>query len=663
MSQYKKLLRSIHNVQRQHPSNSEYYDLFNDVWATYIEDSPKGMFCEHIRTNGYPLSRDLATKSGYISRPKIERNFIEHVDSGDNIVLVGCEGSGKSTFCHYSLGKLYFEERTYDHRSFLYVDASAYPDVSREQLADRLFDSVFFGLKIDLARRNLQEHFEKEIHELSKLSAANKIVYNLDTARKYCMLCFATLACEESDIIYYVVLDNMDSLSSKVVETIFSEIKTLVDSSKKSAADILESYGSPRPSSIEIPIRFIIPTRTPTYSHIISASLGLFPIERRKEIFVEDDLKDNISVWKIVSDYLFVQNSDKLKIALKRHNITIPIPKTSATYQPDDLFGFYQDLVDWLQSKQPQSDKVIKMFCGRSIRRYKMYGLKVIGHIAIARSFVFIKHGIFSEHSDVISRYVMDAVFDFFQPIGIMSNSNIYSQFHLNPFRVISDDSIRERNPLLGVVAVSYMNNHFKEICSSELFAYRVDGSAIYQHLTKMRYDDAAISEAFLRFWTSGLLRPFRNSKHIVEELGTFPPVYEYYIIDKVALEIYFDLINATNIDRSISFMNAAERYAYGLDYTQYFYDIIYSCFVNLCFIREASLAETKLISKLDQFQAEPPQRSYTASFTRRLIRHWGGVIKEQRDHKRDSQLEEMYTTCQNLLAEVQEISSNLSGS
>jgi len=660
MSQYKNLLRSIHNVQRQHPSSSEYYDLFNDVWATYIEESPKGMFCEHVRTNGYPLSSEITTNSGYISRPEIERKFVEHVEAGNNIVLVGCEGSGKSTCCHYSLGKLIYEEKTYRNRSFLYVDASAF---NLDGLTGRLFDSIFDNLKRDLSRRSLQIEFEQEIYELSKLSAANKITFNLDTAYRYCMLYFAYAVCQDLGIIYYVVLDNMDSLSSKIVEAIFSEIKTLVDTSKRVAADVIDAYGSTQQSSVAIPLRFIIPTRTPTYSHVISASLGLFPIDSPKEIYVEDDLRNNVSVWRFVEDYLFGRNSEKLNSALKKHSITINIPKTSATYQPDDLYGFFQDLIDWLQNNQTQSDKIIKAFCGRSIRRYKMYGLKVLGHIAISRSFVFVKLNIFNEHNDIISRHVTDAVFDFSQPIGVESNSNIYSQFHLNPFRVISDDGIRERNPLLGVAAISYMSDNFKEISSNELYAYRVDGQAIYQHLADMRYDDAAISEAFLRFWTSGLLRPFRNSGHIVEALGVLPQIYKYYIIDKVALDIYYELINATtNIDRSISFMNAAERHAYGLDYTQYFYDVIYSCFVNLCFIREALLAEIKLNLKLDQLKIQPTPKSYTLRFTRRLLRHWGGVIKEQRDYKRDSQLDEIFTTCQHLLSEIQEISGKLHG-
>lgn len=154
---YRDLFRKLHNIRElTHPSRSNVYDQFKDLWVEFMDDCVRGMFCSYVNKNGYPLSSEIINSSPYFRRPSNEKHLINSIKEEKNIFIIGCEGSGKSTLCHYAIGHL--AKHCLNSIHVFYLNANNFPDdESDKTLSDCFFNELSTLVYQYLTKKGLEE--------------------------------------------------------------------------------------------------------------------------------------------------------------------------------------------------------------------------------------------------------------------------------------------------------------------------------------------------------------------------------------------------------------------------------------------------------------------------------------------------------------------------
>ena len=649
----------LHRWRRRHPSFSEVYDSFgDDIWMTFKNDLFKGMFCDHVRKNRYPIPQEIINKSPYMRRSKKENDLLKQIKNKKNIILVGCEGSGKSTTCHYVFGHLLNKQQC---TRVIYMDASDYPEF--DDFGRLFYRDLVREINYLLHRENKEDKFRSLTDKISKTSIGFKNLLNIDNDEGYVTTFFTLLSYIIPDQHVYLFIDNMDSLSRKTSEGLTSTVSKMLKDVEILHGDISQQSNFIKKKPC-IGISFIITLRTPTFSDLTSHSKGLFPFSGGVEIDLEDDLRDRVDVWSLVERYLFVEKKAQTEQKLLEHGeFTIPLDFRSS-YTVVDLASFFRAQIGWLREHFPSSNKIIKNFCGRSIRRYKMYGLKTLGHLAVCRL-----HVLETKKSERISRnlrnsILLDALYDFRQPIGSRSGRN-YGEFHLNPFGVIEDRQLRKKNPLIGIQSLWLIYKTYEKQTKKFTYAHKYDAESLVDRLKLIGYQNEAIRQVFRAFWLSGLLRPCRTSEVLVEGNDEADCVHKECIIDPVALNTYYRLIfvdDEKKIEESIFFINNATRYNYAVDYHSSEHLPIYNCYTNLIFLYDIFMQERNLKNKISGVTLTEPVESYFFHVRIRLIRHWKMLINSRQINrsKLNNETAEMLAKALDLMSYIEQLATGV---
>jgi hypothetical protein len=253
---------------------------------------------------------------------------------------------------------------------------------------------------------------------------------------------------------------------------------------------------------------------------------------------------------------------------------------------------YFSDVLDWLSKSESTFNRIIKMFCGRSIRRAKLYSLKILGSPVLARLAIMERLKLVSitrHDKSYLSRRLTEAMF-WFPPNGRDS-------FPMNPFRVIDDELEFRQNPLLGIVALMYLRDNRNDMAGSKVFfASTISVDGLINYLITLRFSVEAIKYFISNARDSGLLRPVPSSKVLIEDQRlSHRTIFEKYVIDDSGLSNIFNLLSATDVETSMVFFNCATRARYGLGGPRRIDNWLVEAFTSLIFLRDFLLREQQL--------------------------------------------------------------------
>jgi AAA domain len=370
----------------------------------------------YVTQNGYPIPKRLLKESSYINRPGLEKTVDEALSSGQNLYLIGCEGSGKTTLLHYVISERYNNESF-----FAYVDVSdigSGTTIFADTVFDKIRNSLFLGFS-----QELRDDFRAWIQEFEGDPFARDLV-NTSSTKRFVEAIMVFLNSRASLGRVYFVIDNIDSLKSKVVEEFFASLHML----EETVASAFHSLNAPNNDRV----RFIVCCRTQSIDIVTSASHGLFTRSAISTIDMDDRFIE-MDVLSLTRAFLLKDKDYIFKHSHKKTPIRAWTNFGSISWESFEDYS--EDVFDWLAHSSDEVHRIVTRFCGRSIRRAKLFLVKALASPVIARLVFFEKHKIYNITRDApeyLSRRMLEALFDF-------STSPAFRLpgYPLNPFKVL----------------------------------------------------------------------------------------------------------------------------------------------------------------------------------------------------------------------------------
>lgn len=528
-------------------------------------ESFHGLFHDYVRENGYPLPEQIIHSSAYQPRKQIEDTLRKSIMAGQNAIILGCEGSGKTTLIHRVAGSVARDTT----RPFLYIDASDIDIRSRADFIDTIYDKLTNAIAKNVSK-DTEAAFEAWLDQ-HRQGIFSKTILDTSTPKRLAETFIAYIRTANDDL-NYIILDNIDSLSLSAAKEFFSALN-LVDETVRSIAKVLSVRDHQN-------VRYIISCRTPTYEHVSGLSYGLFIHFEHKLIVVDDDFVENTDIIHLLENFVTKEKSHLFSM-MRTSVISVNLGGG------DQILTFEQYVnivLEWLKSSGAIFNKTIKMFCGRSIRRAKLFGIKVLASPIIARLALFERYKVVNlvrEDRSYLERRLQEAIFDFSRSQGLR-----LAGFPMNPFRVVNDLDDFRANPLIGLIGIEYLVQNEDELARPDIvFAKTIDVQTLLNYLRKVGYSDIAIKDFFSSCRDCGLLRPIPSSDVLLKDNVDHREVRALYVLDDRARDSYHQLIFAQNARISMLFYNSALRARYGIAADRHLDNITYECFTTLIFL------------------------------------------------------------------------------
>jgi len=650
------IISEIESVKPNHPASKFVERVFDDVLVSYKHGAYHSIYHDYVRLNGYPLPKEIAENKFYLPRKNIEADFRKQVKSNKNILVLGCEGSGKTTLIHRVLGT------SEDSKRFLYVDTSdlevpVSEDFFLSALVSRLVETV-----TQVCDEKERANFESWIKNVHGGDSLKKAQFSNERPEHIFQNYIFWLNVIQNKQLYFV-LDNIDSLSVDAGRSVFSYLNQLNTSLDKKTA-IMGLHGRP-------PLLYIVSCRTTTYEHIASISIGMFLNSEPELIMAEDEIRERISVPRLMERFLVNENEERFNLVRNKTQY-IPIFHSNSTMQIS--FAEYICIISqWLLQWENEVNAVIKPFCGRSIRRMKIYGLRAYASPLIAMlAYLEAKNviGITRNDPKYLKRRLLESLFDF-RVVGKIDNS-ISVGFPVNIFRVIVEDDEFRRNPLLGVTAISLLSDNWEQFAAQDVqFAKCMHAEPFVNTLVLIGYTEGGIRDLMMTFSLAGILRPVPSSGIFWKGEGDSRDVYGSYIVDDRAVATYFSLICCDEIERSVQYFNAAVRLRYGCGSYALIDNHKYECLLNLVFISDIIKRE-KQLAKMNR-NSGVLIKSFSSRIRGRLIPFWkkrilfaahdymdrqsgGGGVIESLNKRLHSENEKLFKNVSNEIATLESV-------
>jgi hypothetical protein len=567
-------LLSISDASREFDARAFVHDVLKYELDSVKQASIFSLLHTHVVENGYPIPASQISESSYINRPKLEESVNSALNAGRNLYLIGCEGGGKTTLLHYVIS-VNFQK----YHSFF-----GYTDISDAGLGIGNFSDVFFekirnSLFLSITPTHMND-FDTWIKQFSENSFAKELI-NTSTTKNFVesLLIFIST---RSDVSHsYIIIDNVDSLRANVVEDFFALLHRL----ESTVSNAFRRTNLRRHS----PLRFIVCCRTQSLNIITSASFGLFSKSPFDTINMDERFTTSTDILDLTKQFLRREYDYISRLDRPSRPSKIRAGVSFGSVGWDSFQDYCEDVFNWLALSRKDVNETVSKFCGRSIRRSKLFLVKTLGSPIIARLVFFEKNKVFNvtrSEPEYLRRRMLEAVFDF----------TIYSGYPLNPFRVLTDGRSFRDNPFIGVVALLFMAENLEELRSDDVnYAQAIDARRIVKYLRTMKYENSAIVQCFQSFVACGLLRPINGLTSIITDDHVDGNVTESYILDQYALTAYVDLILFKKWIHSLTFYNMSLRARYNVRADRHLDNMAYEIFTFLVFLldlleREAAL-------------------------------------------------------------------------
>lgn len=538
---------------------------------------------EYVTRNGYPVPIDRLSLSAYINRTGLESALHDNLLASRNLYLIGCEGSGKTTLLHYVISKHYVGYKSL----FAYVDVS---DIGIEisSFADTFFDKIRNALFLGLSDA-LKAEFKVWIQTFESDPFARDLVNTSNTKRFVeAMMIFLNSRSAAEGV--HLIIDNIDSLKTKVVEEFFAALQML-EGAVASAFHTLKIDNNDR-------VRFVVCSRTQSIDVVRSASHGLFTRSPFSIIDMDERFTAETDILNLTRLFL-TKEKDYIFKGSRSRKSPINAPTDFGNVGWESFDDYSEDVFDWLSRSRDEVNSIVAKFCGRSIRRSKLFLLKMLASPIIARLAFFEKHKVFNitrSDPEYLSRRMREAIFDFSTAAQLQMLG-----YPLNPFGVLRDDRNFRNNPLIGVVSLLYLHENLDIVRLSDVhFAQAIGARPLVDYLQAMGYDNDAIVECFRSIVLSGLLRAINGAKLILEEESEQNKVVDGYILDHYALRAYIDLLLFKKWSPSLTFYNMALRARYRIRGDHHLDNLAYEAYTFLVFLFDLLEREQKLERQIE---------------------------------------------------------------
>ena len=200
-------LRKLHVLNDSFEASDFVANVLREEIQQLRQMSYHGIFHSYIKSRGYPLPLDVISSSSYLKRPKIEQRLRVAINSGKNVILIGCEGSGKTTLVHYVVGTMP-ENRL---GTILYVDTSDIEGTNESDVEVILAKKIANAIN-RLSHSRTGESFADWAERCQKDIFLQSII-DLRSATGLAEAFIVYLRTQDTEHISYVILDNLDSLS------------------------------------------------------------------------------------------------------------------------------------------------------------------------------------------------------------------------------------------------------------------------------------------------------------------------------------------------------------------------------------------------------------------------------------------------------------------
>ena len=575
------LLQRIERFQSLRIVRSVTEKIFDDELQKLVNHSYHSDLHRYVKLHGYPIPDSYLTNSSYISREKLEDQISKLIKNFRNIIVLGCEGSGKTTLIHRAVGSPAIDLEC------LYIDTSDLEIESSKSFIDTIHHKFIHSISATFKDEDIQS-FEEWASGNAKTNAIHRLLASIDKPLGFIENFLSWLSIERKKH-FYVILDNIDSISIEAAKYLFAFLNQL-----HSAIDSRRQRFSEESSPCPNLMRYIVCCRTTTFQYINAVSHGLFINSPHELVLAEDDLKENLSVTELLRKFIKNENND-LYNQFRNQTIRIDVGRNIT----EELsFSQYVDLVcNWLNRSPHTFDDTVKWFCGRSIRRMKLFGLKILSSPIVARLAIHEQRksvDFTRTETHYLTRRLYEALFDF--SLNGKIGKAISFGFPMNPFRIVEDIDIFRKNPLIGVFAIDLLYSDFSKYQVEDVkFAKSIDAKNYLSDLMNISYSKEGILDLFTKLYLSGVIRPIRNSTVLEKGSSDFRDIHQFYIIDDNALKHYHKLIFCEDVYVSIQFYNAAVRARYDCGYNRLFDSFLYECFLSLIFLRDVVKRESQL--------------------------------------------------------------------
>ena len=629
------LFKRVHEQPSTHHASSAgaVFSHFAQEWNNFILSARSGMFDGYPSLKDYPISTRDLTSSGYIQRQIFEERFRAALSEKADIIVLGHEGSGKTTLVHYVLGHLAYSVPISNLIS-IYVDTRSL-NLPNTFLTSQLFTELYTQLvRVRLDKHNtLGETIGGELRAWleSKPLLAPLLLVEPQLNQLAAMIAF--LSKSRPDQITYFAIDNADSLNPEALRTLIQYIEAL----RAAATRFLRIAEK---DSVQCTLRFILPCRTATWLYITNAAIGHIPFRQPQTVILDQKIH---SVWELTKTFIRAgaPAGDAYKEYAKTLALTISL-RPGATYTwSQTVEDVLVEVIEWIQERCPTAEKIIASFGGHSLRRQKMYALKVLGHAAVVRSWARTNLGESGRHPkelrafgasythEDITEIVKEALFDAMQPFG---DGMVATEILLNPFGAVTERELRLRNPYVGINLLRLIKDKWDVLHTTAVLSDQIAIGPIVTELEAIGYEQTAICQCIESFCMSGVLRPIKSHDYILTGKRELQNVVPQYTVDKEALDLYYRLVFRTGKDspdsvaskeNSILFMNACTRANYGVGYATRFGSPVYTAYVNLTFLKDAHAGDSKLSRLAQESGYSGALRAYVPEVFVSLKKKW----------------------------------------
>jgi len=644
-------LKELHSAPPRFRATKHINRIIDEELRGIRQKSVFDYYHTHVSQYGYPLSKEALQRSSYVPRKDLEEKLTRLIRGKKDIILLGCEGSGKTTLLHSVASECTNSIKS----NFLYIDANDIEGIQNVRRKPVVFLKLAKTIA-KLANTEFGKEYGNWLNECQKNPFLKPIIGNstpVDQVESF----FTFIRTHNHKWITHVVIDNIDSVSIDVCDGIFSNLKA-IDDTVKATASVLGEKDHDN-------IRYIISCRTATYKHINGTTRGLFLNRPHELIEVEDDFVRNTNIINILESFLLNPNGEIYRKSLR---VSIPIVSRDFTYTTS-LASYFSDVIKWLKNTDKFTNgavnKSIKMFSGRSIRRAKLYGLKIFANPLISRLALFeTKQSVNITGKDrlYLKRRLLEAIFDFRKDIGAGLHG-----FPVNPYYMVDDKAEFKNNPLIGVVSIIHLYDNAANMkVGNVYFANVIDCTTLYHLLFEIGYSEAAIIDVFFSLRNSGILRPVPSSNILHKSSLDDKNIHEEYVVDNNALDSVYGLVVGRDIESSIIFYNCALRSRFNLGHSRYVDNWLSECFTTLSFLKGFYQREAQLERLLEDsgfILGAPSER-----FAGKALNHCSRVFLEfekrrfkSLDNRESGLNTELYEQTEFLLETVKEMTRETS--
>ena len=626
------LFKRVHEHQLSHPSEDEAFAHFIQEWTTFIVGARHGMFDGYQASKEYPITENAIANSDYINREIYEKQLYSAIQKHCDTVLLGNEGSGKTTLVHYVLGHLSYKEDG-DNLIRIYVDTRAL-NLPTAILTSSIFAEIYTQLaRLKIGNASIGDIISQEYRQWLQSKPLLQPLLDSEPQLNNLAALIAYLAVAFPEKRIFVVIDNVDSLNPAPLRELIQYAEAL----RAASVRILKLSGA-APDGCSL--RFIFPCRTSTWTFISNSATGHIPFNHPQMVTLDESAH---SVWDLTKKFIKANRpkGETFKIYARSLAFSVPL-KPGVTYSwtqnADDALV---EIIDWIQDRCPTAEGIIAGFAGHSLRRQKMYALKVLGHAAVVRSWARVHLGESGKHSrevrgfgvtyshEAMTAIVKEALFDAMQSFG---DGMVATEILLNPFGAVRDKQLRLQNPFIGIHLIQRIRDSWDAIHARTFSSDQINIEPVIEHLKAIGYEPAAICQCIESFCMSGVLRPIKSDIFLIEGKRELQNVTPLYIVDKDALDLYHRLVYRTgketpddvaSKENAILFMNACTRANYGVGYATRFESQIYKAYVNLTFLKDVQTGDAKLARRAQEAGFRGPLQAYVPQVFPSLKRKW----------------------------------------